>query len=173
MAVAFYASGVGVVWKVIVAVVLATLAGACTSDDNGQPSVGAADVYTALVDWQVGQAGPPVTGAPLPVVYIATENGTTIDPSTQAKVAQNTVDAAKVRFADNKDDAIDADVDGAPVKDDGVLLVVDEFTGKDTTVLVVPVTVYHDSSDEQRLMVTVRSSDGEVAVTSSSVRPSG
>ena len=35
-----------------------------------------------------------------PVVYVATEDGTTIDAGVQAKVAQNTVDIAKVRFAD-------------------------------------------------------------------------
>ncbi len=165
-------------WKVLVAVVLALSAAACTSDGGGTTttSIGAADVYTALVDWQVGMiegSGPPVTDAPLPVVYIAAEDGSTIDPKTQAKVAENTVDRAKVRFADSQDDAVDSDLDAAPVKDDGVLLVVAKFDGKNTNSVDVPVTVYHDADDEHRLLVTVTSNADTVSVTSSSVRPSG
>ena len=161
------------VLRILAVAGLAVAAAACTSDDHPTPSIGAADAFTAIVDWQVDRYGPPTTDEALPVVYVTSEDGKTIEATTQAKVAGDTVDIAKVRFADTRGDAIDTTVDGEPVRDDGVLLIVDKFDGKDTTVLIVPITVYRDAADEQRLLVTVRSADGEVAVTSSSVRPSG
>ena len=158
----------------ILAVVGLTLsAAACTSDGDEPSGIGAADALTAVVDWQVGRIGPPTTGQALPVVYIAAEDGTTIDAAVQAKVANNTVDLAKVRFADVRDDAIDVDVDGRPVKDDGVLLIVDEFDVKGSSELPIGVSIYHDAADEQHLVLTVTAGDAGAEVTSSSVRPSG
>ena len=130
-------------------------------------------MYLAIVHWQVGRAGPPTTDAPLPVIYITSENGKTIDPGVQAKVANKTVDIAKVRFADERDDAIDTDVEGEPVKDDGVLLIVDDFDTEGVTQVPVGVTVYHDADDTEHLVLMVTAGEEGAEVTSSSVRPSG
>lgn len=146
---------------------------ACRSSGPTTPSISSADAYTALVNWQVGQIGPPTTDLPLPVVYVTAEDGGTIDASTQAKVAANTVDTAKVRFADERADAIDAATEGEPVKDDGVLLIVEKFDGKGTTSVPVGVTVYRDANDEQHLVLTVVATDDGAEISSSSVRPSG
>ena len=64
-------------------------------------------------------------------------------------MANKTVDIAKVRFADERDDAIDTDVEGEPVKDDGVLLIVDDFDTEGVTQVPVGVTVYHDADDHR------------------------
>ncbi|MFT3851913.1 MAG: hypothetical protein QM733_04135 [Ilumatobacteraceae bacterium] len=152
---------------------LVLVAVACTSDDDPTPSISAADALTAIVDWQAGRAGPPATDAALPVIYVTSEAGTTIDAGTQAKVAGNTVDVAKVRFADARDDAVNSDVEGEPVRDDGVLLIVDELDGKGVTQMPVGVTVYRDSTDEQHLVLTVAATDDRAEVTASAARPSG
>jgi len=170
--VATYASVVRARW--ILAVLVTVALGACRSDDGGtSPSVSTSDAYLAIVDWQVDRAGPPTTGTPLPVIYITSENGKTIDPGVQAKVASKTVDVAKVRFADQRDDAIDTDVEGEPVKDDGVLLIVDDFDTADVTEVAVGVTVYHDADDTEHLVLIVTAGEEGAQVTSSSVRPSG
>lgn len=172
MGVATYASRVRILRLLVLAgLVLATAA--CTSDDDPTPSISAAEALTAIVDWQAGRAGPPATDAALPVIYVTSEAGTTIDAGTQAKVAGNTVDVAKVRFADARDDAVDPDVEGEPVRDDGVLLIVDELDGKGVTKMPVGVTVYRDATDEQHLVLTVATTDDRAEVTGSSVRPSG
>src|SRR6478609_4439574 len=138
--------------RMLAVVGLVVSAAACTSDGPEPPSVGTADAFTAIVDWQIAKAGPPTTDQPLPVIYVTGADGSSIDASVQAKVAANTVDVAKVRFTDVVDDAIDVGTEGEPVKDDGVLLIVDEFDGKGVTSLPIGVTVYHDASDEQHLV---------------------
>jgi hypothetical protein len=170
---AFYAGSVRSLLRILAVVGLMAAASACTSDGDEPAGLGTADAFTAIVGWQVAQSGPPTTGQPLPVVYIAADDGTTIDPSVQATVAGNTVDMAKVRFADARDDAIDVDVEAKPVKDDGVLLIVDKFDPKGATDVPVGVAVYHDASNEQHLVLTVAAGDQGARVTSSSVRPSG
>ena len=146
---------------------------ACTSDGDAAPSVGTADAFTAIVDWQIAQAGPPTTDQPLLVIYVTGADGATIDASVQAKVAANTVDVAKVRFTDVVDDALVGNTEGEPVKDEGVLLIVDEFDGKGTTSLPIGVTVYRDANDEQHLVLTVAATTDGAEVTASSARPSG
>ena len=148
--------------------------GACTSESADQPpTVRAADAYLAIVEWQVDSAGPLTTGESLPVVYITAEDGQTIDAGVQAKVAQNSVDVAKVRFADARGDALDTHTDGEPVKDDGVLLIVDPFDAKGAVDVPIGVTVYHSADDQQHLVFVVSATDAGAQVTSSSVRPSG
>jgi hypothetical protein len=160
-------------WILAVVGLAATLGACASSSADEPPTVGAGDAYTAIVNWQVGQFGPPTTGAPLPVIYVTAEDGQTIDPGVQAKVANKTVDVAKVRFADVRNDAIDADVEGEPVKDDGVLLIVDKFDTKGASSLPIGVTVYHDADDTRHLVLVVAATDTGAEVTSSSVRPSG
>jgi hypothetical protein len=168
----FYAGDVRVL-RILAVAGLAVAAAACTSGDPTTPSIGAADAFTAIVDWQVDRLGPPTTDQALPVVYVTSEGGKTIEATTQANVAGSTVDIAKVRFADTRSDAIDTEVDGEPVRDDGVLLIVDKFDGKGQTQVSVGVTIYRDETDEEHLVLTVAGTADGAAVTGSSVRPSG
>ena len=160
-------------FRILAVAGLAVVAAACATDDSPTTSVGAADAFTAIVDWQVDQEGPPTTGQALPVIYVTSEDGKTIGATTQAKVAGNTVDAAKVRFADTREDAIDTEVDGEPVHDDGVLLIVDKFDGKGQTSVPIGVTIYRDADDEEHLVLTVTGTGDGAEVTGSSIRPSG
>ena len=119
----------------MVATRLATVAGvsalligtvACdgaSSDDSN--SVGPAAAYTAIVEWQVGDQEPVVDDngkVVTPVVFLAAQDGATIDAGVQAAVAEATSDWATVRFADQPGEAFDPDIEGEPVREDGVML---------------------------------------------------
>lgn len=103
-------------------------AGACGSDDARATSdVEPADAYTAIVEWQASELEPVVDAngkVQLPVIYIASANGETIDVGVQATVTESTVAIATVRFADDSGDAFDAGLADEPVRDDGVMLLV-------------------------------------------------
>jgi hypothetical protein len=144
----------------------------CSSDKAKPREIGTAAAYIAIVNWELGQLGPPATNASLPVIYIAADDGKTIDAGVQANVVHTTVDQAKVRFTDVRDDAIDTGVDGKPVKDDGVLLIVDKIDGKGHSRLEVPVTVYRSETDQQRTTLTLVATTDGALVTSVSSLPS-
>ena len=89
--------------------------------------VGSADAITAAVAWQADEQEPVVDDdgeAQLPVVFVVAGDGATIDVGVQADVAADTVDWATVRFADDIADTFDPDIEGEPVRDDGVLLLI-------------------------------------------------
>jgi hypothetical protein len=95
--------------------------------DESSDVVGSADAITAAVAWQAGEQEPVVDAdgeAQLPVVFVVADGGATIDVGVQADVAADTVDWATVRFADDAADTFDPDVEGEPVRDDGVLLLI-------------------------------------------------
>ncbi len=102
--------------------------GACDSgDDSGADVVEPADAITAAVAWQADDQDPVVgdDGEPiLPVVFVVAGEGTTIDVGVQADVASATVDWATVRFADDIAETFDPDLEGEPVRDDGVMLLI-------------------------------------------------
>lgn len=156
-------------WVVVAAVVVALAA--CTSDASPRPEIGAADAYLAIVKWELGRQGPPPTDAALPVIYITSSNGQSIDAGVQAKVAKNSVDEAKVRFADTAKDATEVDQPDAPVHDDGVLLIVDPFDGTDRSQLQLPITVYRRNADQQRFTLSLLAGPNGVSVTAA--QPSG
>jgi hypothetical protein len=157
-------------WTIVAALAVAALAG-CSSDATKPRSIGVADAYVAIVGWELGQIGPPPSSGALPVVYVASEDGTTIDAGAQAKVVQATVDTAKVRFTDVRDDAIDKNVAGAPVKDGGVMLIVDKFDGKGRSNLDVPITVYTTKADQQHVTLTLIATAQGATVTSAQRAP--
>ncbi len=68
------------------------------------------------------------------MIYLAAGSGETVDVRVQANVVATVDDAAIIRFADQAADAVDDGVEGEPVKDDGVLVVVDEFEADQPTV---------------------------------------
>ncbi len=111
------------------AALLAVFAIAACDSGADEPSdvVGSADAITAAVAWQAGEQEPIVDDdgeSQLPVVFVVADDGATIDVGVQADVAADTVDWATVRFADDIADTFDPDIEGEPVRDDGVLLLI-------------------------------------------------
>ncbi len=109
------------------AIALLAFGGVACDDDTAtdDPNVQPADAYTAIVEWQVGVQEPVIDESGevvLPVVYVVADDGSTIDVGVQADVAAATADWATVRFADDPTDTFDPDVEGEPVRDDGVML---------------------------------------------------
>jgi hypothetical protein len=99
----------------------------CDDDETDSDVVGPADAITAVVAWQAGEQEPVIADdgeVQLPVIYVVADAGTTIDVGVQAEVAESTVDWATVRFADDIADTFDPDLEGEPVRDDGVTLLV-------------------------------------------------
>lgn len=110
----------------------------CTSGSEAAPStVNPENAYTAIVRWQIEQADVVVDedgNVEAPVIYLAASSGGTVDVGVQASVVAAIDDAAVIRFADDSRDARDEGLDGVPVKDDGVIIVVDEFELGQSTV---------------------------------------
>ena len=169
-------------------VILTALAliGAACDDGTGSPGntttdgepvvteIGPADAITALVRWHVDASEPVVDDAGdivLPIVYIASATGETIDVGIQAAVAERTTDDAVVRFADDRSEAVDDGEDAHPVKDDGVLLLLGELPEPAPTVTF-PVTRYRAADDEQTLEIEVAATGGGVEVTATPTTPS-
>ncbi len=103
-------------------------AAACGGDDAPNSSdVDSAAALTAIVEWQAGEQEPVLDDngdVQLPVIYVASADGGTIDVGVQADVAESTVDIATVRFTDDRGDAFDGDLDDQPVREQGVMLLV-------------------------------------------------
>lgn len=135
--------------------------------------VGADDALTALVRWHVAETEPVVDDAGdivLPVVYVASDAGETIDVGVQATVAEQTVDDAVVRFADDRSEAVDDDADGSPVKDDGVLVLLGEMPEPAPSVTFA-VTVYRAVDDERALEIDATATETGVVITATSTTP--
>jgi hypothetical protein len=109
----------------IAALAMAAAGGCSNGDDASSDVVGSADAITAAVAWQADEQEPVLDDdgeAQLPVIFVVADDGATIDVGVQADVAASTVDWATVRFADDVADTFAPDLDGEPVRDDGVLL---------------------------------------------------
>ncbi len=104
--------------------------GACGSGDDNVvdgDDVTPAGVYSAIIQWEVEQQEPVVDergNIELPVIFVASAGGGTIDIGVQAAVVEAMVDTATIRFADDPDDAVDPNEPGEPVRQDGVMFVV-------------------------------------------------
>lgn len=149
------------------------IAVASTGCDDGSgaspatPEVGATGALIAVIDWEVSEYEPMVNedgDVELPVVYVAPAGGGTIDVGVQAAVVEATVETAIVRFADEAGEALDTDVDGEPVKDDGVLLIVGDMPDPSRTIEF-GVVRYRSIDDDAVLTVEIRASaDGAEVV---------
>lgn len=103
----------------------------CASDPEPErATVTPTSAYTAIVRWELEQSEPVVDAdgnVEAPVIYLAAGSGGTVDVHVQANVVSDIDDAAVIRFVDDVRDARDETLDGEPVKDDGVMIMVDEF----------------------------------------------
>ena len=101
--------------------------GSCSGDETASDVVGPADGITAAVAWQADEQEPVIADngeVQLPVIYVVADSGSSFDVGVQAAVAEATADWATVRFADDIADTFDGAVEGEPVRDDGVMLLI-------------------------------------------------
>jgi len=115
--------------QLVAAALLAVFVVAACDSDDAVPAnvVGVADAISAVVAWQADEQEPvrDDNGEELlPVIFVVADSGVTIDVGVQADVAAATVGWATVRFADDVADTFDTGLDGEPVRDDGVMLLV-------------------------------------------------
>lgn len=113
----------------MVAASVIAVASSCSSDSGSTSpdEVTPADAYGAIVRWEVNEQDPILDAngqVQLPVIFLATAGGGTVDIGVQAAVVESTVEEATVRFADDPSDAVDDGQDGSPVRNEGVMFVV-------------------------------------------------
>ena len=151
------------------AVALAVLAGVgCTSDPEPERgTVSSENAYIAIVEWEIDQTEPVVDDdgeVELPVIYLAAASGETIEVGVQANVVSTVDDTAVIRFADQAADALDAGTAGEPVKDDGVLMVIEEFeVGAPTADA--RVSLYRSTDDDRTWILELTATETGVDVT--------
>lgn len=152
----------------IIALLIATGCGGGSNTTPDADQVVAADAYIAVVGWEVDEYEPVVNengDVELPVVYVAPADGETIEVGIQAAVVEATVDIAVVRFADEASEAIDADTEGEPVKDDGVLLIVGDMPEPSRTIKL-DVVRYQSMENDSAITVEITASTDGAAVMS-------
>ena len=139
--------------------------GSGTSTDTSE--VAASGAFIAVIDWEVSEYEPIVNDdgdVELPVVYVAPAGGGTIDVGIQAAVVEATVETAIVRFADEAGEALYTDIEGEPVKDDGVLLIVGDMPDSSRTIEL-GVVRYRSIDDDSTLTIEITASaDGAEVV---------
>lgn len=161
------------VWGMAVALLAVGVAVAsCNDDEPASPVVQHADAYSVIVQWVATETLEPVEDG-RPVVYVMSADGSTIDAGVQAEVARNTVDDIDVRFADERDQAIDDSDETGTVRDGGVLLMVASPPDAAPT-MVVDVDLYRDAATATKaLTFRLRAAAAGVSVTSVTDRASG
>ena len=102
------------------------------------------------------------------MIFVVAGDGTTIDVGVQADVAAAMVDTATVRFADDADDAFDPDVEGQPVRDEGVMLLVGPIPDPQRTISV-DVDRYHTVDEWESLQVEITADSQSVGTAGETV----
>jgi hypothetical protein len=160
---------VALVLKAVLAGALVATLTACTSDGDppAPPDITTAEAFGAIVRWEVARHDPVVDqggDATLPVIYLRAASGGTVDIGVQADVVSAVVDDAVIRFSDDADDSLNEDLEGAPVKDDGVLLIVSSLATGGATMDVV-VRRYQSIDDDISWHMQIVASDEGAKVT--------
>lgn len=154
----------GIASRLVIAGALFAAVSACGSDGDGSqdpPAVTSAEAFTAIIRWEIAEQEPVFDedgNLELPVMYVASESGATVDIGVQADVVEATADDAVVRFSDASIDSIDEGLEGQPVKDDGVLFVVGAMPSGDAR-LDVQVRRYVSVDDDKSLRIEIVASD--------------
>ena len=130
-----------------------------------------AQVYVATIQTVLQEQPAPDPEGELPVVYVVGAGDKKIAAKVQAEVAAALVDDAKIRFADERSDALLEDEDGQPVRDKGVLVAIGPVA-PDKDPVRVEVEVYRSAADSSMRVVTVGMRSSQWTVTSESVVPS-
>ena len=144
--------------NVLVLSVLAVAGAACGGQTDELSRE--AQVYAATIREVVRhQPPPPDDPDALPVVYVVAVGETTIAADVQAEVA-----------SELRDEAVDEDVENAPVLDDGVLIAVGELPA-DTDPVSMEVEVYRSERDVSKAVFSFAADSSNWVVTSSSLLP--
>lgn len=114
----------------LVAAILA-VAG-CSSGDGDDPDLRTAGVFRAAFGWVIETNSPVATSDDTgPVLYIVSGDAVSIPTNVQVGVVEQMRDEATLRFTDSRDDALDIDSPGEPVKEDGLLVTVARWPTRD------------------------------------------
>lgn len=144
----------------------------CTSDPEPERStVTPTDAHTAIVRWELERTEPVIDAdgnIETPVIYLAADSGGTVDVRVQADVVSNIDDAAVIRFADNARDARDENLDNRPVKDDGVMILIDEFE-PDQAEVEVRIVRYESIDDDNVWILELTANDDGATVGSATL----
>ncbi len=155
-------------WALAVAVTAVTMAGCGSSSDaeDARPE----EVIVATIERVLADESPSTEPDDLPVVYVVPLGENEIEATVQAEVAGELRHVADVRFADDRDQALDEDDPGKPVLDDGVLVAIGDVAERGNPVEV-EVEIYHSEDDWSSLLFTVSRRSSHWTVTSTSVVP--
>lgn len=130
-----------------------------------------AQVYVATIRDVVARQPPPTDLEALPVVYVVAVGETPIAATVQAEVAGQLVEETDVRFADERAEAVLQDEEGAPVRDEGVMVAVGQLP-RDVEPVDLEIEVYRSEEDWSKTILTLAERSSEWTVTSSSAVPS-
>ncbi len=143
-------------------VLVLVAAAACSDGEESAAADRTAQVVEAIVRDYAAEVV--VDGDAVPVVFVA-EAGDGAELTIEVQVA--TVDAVHddvdVRFVDDREEAIDTDADGSPLKEPGVLLGLGPIPADDP--VVVEVERYVDESDRSDDVVELTGDDDGFVVT--------
>ena len=144
----------------------------CTSDPpTERATVTPTNAYTAIVRWEIARSEPVLDAdgnVEAPVIYIAAASGGTVDVRVQADVVSNIDDAAVIRFADDARDAREEELDNEPVKDNGVMILIDEFE-PDQAKVEARIVRYQSIDDDNAWILHVTASGDSAAVSSATL----
>ena len=144
----------------------------CTSDpEPKRATVTPTSGYTAIVRWEIERSEPVVDAdgnVETPVIYLAASSGETVDVRVQANVVSNIDDAAVIRFADHASDARDETLEDQPVKDDGVMILIDDFE-PDQARVEVRIVRYQSIDDDNAWILEVMATDDVATVASATL----
>jgi len=104
----------------------------------------------------------------LPVVYVVGSGEHEFAAAVQADVAAELQDEIEVRFADERDEAVQTDTPDQPVADSGVLLLVDDIP-EDGDEIDVPVEIYRSEVDDSAVVYTFAERTSSWVVTATSL----
>ena len=155
------------------AVALLTLVGCSSGPETERatvtPTVTPTDAYTAIVRWEIARSTPIIDtegNVETPVIYLAAGSGGTVDVRVQANVVSNIDDAAVIRFADDARDSRDENLDNEPVKDNGVIILIDEFE-PDQANVEARIVRYRSIDDDNAWILRVSATDDNATIASS------
>jgi hypothetical protein len=144
----------------------------CSSDPEPErATVTPTNAYTAIVQWEIERSEPVVDAdgnVEAPVIYVAAGSGGTVDIHVQANVVSNIDDAAVIRFADDARDARNEELDNEPVKDNGVMILIDEFE-PDQAKVEARIVRYQSIDDDNAWILEVIATDDSAVVASANL----
>lgn len=137
----------------------------CSSDGGPDPDLRTARIYEAALRWALETgAYPPPDDGHLIAVYVASSDGSSIATEAQLEVVNTMRDEATLRFTDAQVDALDENLEGRPVKGDGVLVIVGLVA--DRSPIDLEIEVYRNEVDDRSYVLRVAGSGDSWRVTS-------